>query len=86
MAFEHYIYANGKKLRCGFTTGTCGALAAMGAARKLLTGAWPDTVSLRTPKGLLVEVPLEACKAAPAGPAAGCERMGATTWTRPQGP
>ena len=60
MAFEHYIYTNGKKLRCGFTTGTCAALAAMGAARKLLTGAWPETVTLRTPKGLTVEVPLEA--------------------------
>ncbi|MBR1781235.1 MAG: cobalamin biosynthesis protein CbiD [Oscillospiraceae bacterium] len=62
MAFEHYIYSGGKKLRCGFTTGTCAALAASGCARRLLTGAWPETVSILTPKGLRVEVPLEACR------------------------
>lgn len=62
MAFEHYTYAAGKKLRCGFTTGTCAALAAAGAARRLLSGRWPDTVSLLTPKGLRVEVPLERCR------------------------
>ncbi len=62
MAFEHYIYAYGKQLRCGYTTGTCAALAASGAVQKLLTGTWPKTVSLRTPKGLVVEVPLENCQ------------------------
>ena len=62
MAFEHYIYADGKQLRCGYTTGTCAALAASGAVQKLLTGVWPETVSLRTPKGLTVEVPLEHCR------------------------
>ena len=62
MAFEHYIYSGGKKLRCGFTTGTCAALAASGAARRLLTGHWPETVALITPKGFRVEVPLEECR------------------------
>lgn len=62
MAFEHYIHSGGKRLRCGFTTGTCAALAASGAARRLLTGVWPDTVSLITPKGLPVEVSLERCR------------------------
>lgn len=62
MAFEHYIYSGGKRLRCGFTTGTCAALAASGAARRLLTGRWPETVALTTPKGLRVEVPLEGCR------------------------
>ena len=61
MPFEHFIQANGKRLRCGYTTGTCAALAAAGAARYLLGGVWPETVSLRTPKGWTVEVPLEAC-------------------------
>ena len=62
MAFEHYIYADGKQLRCGYTTGTCAALAASGAVQRLLTGVWPETVALRTPKGLTVEVPLEHCR------------------------
>lgn len=58
MAFEHYIRSGQKMLRCGYTTGTCAALAAAGAARLLLTGAAPETVELTTPKGLVVAVPL----------------------------
>ena len=45
-----------QKLRCGYTTGTCAALGAAGAARLLLTGRTPETVALRTPKGIVVEV------------------------------
>lgn len=56
MAFEHYITQGGKRLRCGYTTGTCAALAAKAAAFLLLTGEMPKTVSLLTPKGLSVEV------------------------------
>lgn len=59
MSFEHYIHAGGRRLRCGYTTGTCAALAAAGATRLLLSGRAPQTVALRTPKGLVVEVPLE---------------------------
>ena len=61
MSFEHYIRTGGKHLRCGYTTGTCAALAAAGCARFLLSSAWPETVSLRTPRGITVEVPLEGC-------------------------
>ena len=49
MSFDHYIQSGGKRLRCGYTTGTCAALAAQGAARLLLTGQVPERVSLRTP-------------------------------------
>lgn len=59
MAFEQYIYADGKKLRCGYTTGTCAALAAAAATRLLLTGIAPASVSLKTPKGFVVQVPVE---------------------------
>ena len=56
--FEHYIRSGQKMLRCGYTTGTCAALAAAGAARLLLSGTAPETVSLMTPKGLEVTAPL----------------------------
>ena len=54
--FEHYIRSGQRLLRCGYTTGTCAALGAAGAARLLLTGRAPETVALRTPKGIVVEV------------------------------
>ena len=49
---EHYITAGGKRLRCGRTTGTCAAMAAVGAVRLLLTGRAPDLISLNTPRDL----------------------------------
>ncbi len=58
MPLEYYVSSGGKKLRCGYTTGTCAALAAAGAARLLLTGRAPETVTLVTPKGWRVEVPV----------------------------
>ena len=48
-----------KLLRCGYTTGTCAALAAAGAVRLLLTGEAPERVRITTPKGWTVELPLE---------------------------
>ena len=58
MALDYYIQSGGKRLRCGFTTGTCAALSAAGAAEGLLTGVLPDHMSLVTPAGIMVEVPL----------------------------
>lgn len=55
MAFNYYIRSGQKRLRCGYTTGTCAALAAAGATVRLLSGKEPETVSLMTPKGVLVE-------------------------------
>ena len=60
--FEHYIRSGQKLLRCGYTTGTCAALSAAGAARLLLTGRAPETVGLRTPKGIVVEVAPQFCR------------------------
>ena len=53
---ELYIPVGRERLRCGYTTGTCAALGAAGAARLLLTGKAPESVGLRTPKGIVVEV------------------------------
>ena len=61
--FEHYIRSGRRLLRCGYTTGTCAALGAAGAARLLLTGRVPESVGLRTPKGIVVEVAPRFCRA-----------------------
>ena len=60
--FEHYIRSGQRLLRCGYTTGTCAALGAAGAARLLLTGHAPESVGLRTPKGIVVEVAPRFCR------------------------
>lgn len=55
MALDYYIRSGQKQLRCGYTTGTCAALAAAGAATFLLSGKKPEILSLMTPKGIPVE-------------------------------
>ncbi len=55
MGFAQYIYKNQKKLRCGYTTGTCAAIAAKAAAQALLNGSWGKTASIVTPRGVVVE-------------------------------
>ena len=56
---DTFVYKDHKKLRCGYTTGTCAALAAQGAVRFLLTGSWKETEEIMTPKGIPVCVLLE---------------------------
>ena len=56
MAFDYTVRSGQKRLRCGYTTGTCAALAAAGSARLLLTGERAELLELMTPKGLPVEV------------------------------
>ena len=76
MAFEHYIRSGQKMLRCGYTTGTCAALAAAGAARLLLTGHAPEKLSLRTPKGLTVDVTPAFCRRTADGAECAVEKDG----------
>ena len=56
-----FVFHDGKRLRCGYTTGTYAALAAQGAVRLLLTRTVPASASLTTPKGAKIEAPLEDC-------------------------
>lgn len=59
LKFQHYVPVGQKRLRCGYTTGTCAAAAARGAAEALFTGVFPCAVQLDTPGGLPVAVELE---------------------------
>ena len=74
--FEHYIRSGQRLLRCGYTTGTCAALAAAGAARLLLTDTAPETVALRTPKGIVVEVAPLFCRTVAEGAECAIEKDG----------
>ena len=58
MRMEEYVIKNQKKLRLGITTGTCSAAAAQAAAMQLLLGVENHAVTLRTPKGMTVSVPV----------------------------
>ncbi len=54
-----YIHVNSKRLRRGYTTGTCAAAATKAAAEALLTQHRVDIVTVHTPKGITLELPVE---------------------------
>ena len=83
MAFDHYIRSGQKLLRCGYTTGTCAALAAQGAAKLLLTGRAPEALELMTPKGLPVRVAPLWCRMEDDAALCAVKRTAVTTWTSP---
>ena len=56
-----YVQKNNKMLAYGYTTGSCAAAAAQGAARLLLTGIRPAEVVLMTPKGIRLRLVPEEC-------------------------
>ena len=55
---DRYVTVDGKRMRMGYTTGSCAAAASKAAACLLLTGHAPETVSLLTPKGIPLELPI----------------------------
>ena len=54
-----YKFKDGRKLRCGYTTGTCAAAAAAAASKLLLTGESVRQVSVELPEGGEAEIPVE---------------------------
>ncbi|MBO6084265.1 MAG: cobalamin biosynthesis protein CbiD, partial [Candidatus Methanomethylophilaceae archaeon] len=59
MADDSYVFVNNKKLRRGHTTGTCAAAATKAATEALLSGKPVDTVTIHTPKGITLDLPVE---------------------------
>ena len=55
---ERYVYKNQKKMRCGYTTGTCAAAAAKAAAQMLLSDRKVTEVSVRTPSDITLILPV----------------------------
>ncbi|WP_177565745.1 cobalt-precorrin-5B (C(1))-methyltransferase CbiD [Phascolarctobacterium sp.] len=53
---EEYQISQGKRLRCGYTTGSCATAAAKAAAVMLLTRERIDCVQIDTPKGIVLNL------------------------------
>ena len=54
-----YIDVGGKMLRMGYTTGTCATAASKAAAEMLITGGDVLSVTVITPKGIVLDLPIE---------------------------
>ena len=55
---EYYVIRGQKKMRFGYTTGSCAAAACKGACFMLLGGEKITSVPLMTPKGILLDLEL----------------------------
>ena len=53
---EQFIMKDNKKLRCGYTTGSCAAAAAKAAAVMLLSRHPVSHITLMTPKGIRFKI------------------------------
>ena len=62
---ELYKYYNGKKLRCGYTTGSCAAAASKASVAMLLTGDRIDYVKIITPKKAELTLEITDCEITP---------------------
>ncbi len=58
MNIDPFVTKDGKQLRLGFTTGSCAAAAAKAAAWMLLSGSLRDSITLLTPKGIRLDLPV----------------------------
>ena len=58
---ERFIYCGTKKMRCGYTTGSCAAAAAKAAAEALLTGQKVKYADILLPKGERLRLEISDC-------------------------
>ena len=56
---DYYVIRGNNKMRFGYTTGSCAAAACKGATEILLGGKLQETVTLMTPKGILLTLELK---------------------------
>ena len=56
---EGYVFVGGRKLRRGFTTGSCAAAASKAAVQMLLSGEPVDFVDIMTPRGIPLHITIE---------------------------
>ena len=54
-----HVLVGSRMLRCGHTTGTCAAAASKAAAEMILSGRSIQSVSVATPKGIVLNLPVE---------------------------
>ena len=54
-----YVCQNGKRLRCGYTTGTCAAAATKASIRALLSKKIDEKETMNVPKGVTIDVPIK---------------------------
>jgi cobalt-precorrin-5B (C1)-methyltransferase len=59
MTDDSYVFVNNRMLKRGHTTGTCAAAATKAATEALLTGRMVERVSIHTPKGIILDLPVE---------------------------
>ena len=56
---DSFVFVNNKKLKRGHTTGTCAAAATKAATQAILSGEKVNTVNIHTPKGIVLDLPVE---------------------------
>jgi cobalt-precorrin-5B (C1)-methyltransferase len=56
---DMFVIKEGKRMRCGYTTGSCAAAAAKAAALGLVEGAIPEFIEIDTPSGVVLRLKVE---------------------------